>query len=92
MAGWVSGSATSGTAELQAIAVEEEARGSGVSLELAELLSRRAKQEGCCRIQWEVLGRNLRARRYYEKIGGRIVGESRRSGHRVLWFEKDLRS
>ncbi len=79
-----------GVGELMSIAMTEDARGSHESQKIAMLLFERLRQEGCHTVRWETLGHNVRARRYYAKIGGRIIKVVRARKHRVLWFEKHL--
>jgi ribosomal protein S18 acetylase RimI-like enzyme len=79
-----------GVGELVSIVVADAARGSDAGTPLGELLFERLRREGCNKVRWETLGTNARAQRYYEKIGGRIIGRAEVGGAEVLWYEKDL--
>jgi ribosomal protein S18 acetylase RimI-like enzyme len=79
-----------GVGELLTIAVSKEARGGDGSRRVLEMLFDRLKQEGCRAIRWETLGSNIRAQRYYTKLGGHVVKHTEVDGKRNLWFEKKL--
>lgn len=80
-----------GVGELLTIAVAPDARGGGGSRRVLELLFERLAREGCHAVRWETLGSNMRAQKYYTKIGGRVVRHTEVGGRPNLWFEKDLR-
>ncbi len=54
---------------LQAIAVDEALRGSGVGTVLMDSLEQRAHASGCTRLALDVSGNNESARRFYERRG-----------------------
>lgn len=76
--------------ELVSVVVKRGCRGSNASQAIVNLLFERLKREGCQRVRWEVLRGNLRAQKFYAKIGGRIVDNTQKRKNRVLLYEKEL--
>jgi ribosomal protein S18 acetylase RimI-like enzyme len=64
---------------LQAIAVDENARGRGVGTSLFDRVEHRARAAGCERLTLDVAIENEGARRLYERLGLRIAATSPRS-------------
>jgi ribosomal protein S18 acetylase RimI-like enzyme len=58
---------------LQAIAVDESARGQGIDSILLNLVEERAGAAGCSRICLDVSAGNVGARRLYERWGMTVV-------------------
>jgi len=63
------------SAELLSIAVVEEVRGTRVAVKLMEALKCYFKQCGVSEFKVVVGAENLRACRYYEKMGGRLIAQ-----------------
>jgi len=63
------------TAELLSIAITEEWRGTSVATQLMEALKNDFKQRGVQQFKVVVGKDNLRACRYYEKMGGKLAAE-----------------
>lgn len=53
--------------------VVEAARGSGVAAGLFQACQAYSEEQGCAFMQWETGADNVRAQRFYEKMGGRRV-------------------
>jgi diamine N-acetyltransferase len=62
---------------LEDIFVEPEHRGLGIGLAFFRHLARRAVEEGCARVEWQVLDWNEPAINFYRKIGARGMDEWR---------------
>ncbi|MGH9881015.1 MAG: GNAT family N-acetyltransferase, partial [Pyrinomonadaceae bacterium] len=60
---------------LEDLFVKPGMRGKGVGRALLEALARRAKQEGCWRIEWAVLNWNEDAIRFYKNLGAEPMNE-----------------
>lgn len=63
------------TLYLEDIFVLEEYRGKRIGLKLFRSCAREAKQNGCGRMEWNVLTWNSNAIRFYEKLGARRLKE-----------------
>jgi GNAT superfamily N-acetyltransferase len=50
--------------------VVEAARGTGIARPLFEACRAEARDRGCAEMTWETAADNLRAQRFYEKVGG----------------------
>jgi GNAT superfamily N-acetyltransferase len=57
------------TLYLEDLFVRPEARGAGVGLALFRACAREAVRHGCARYEWQVLGWNEPAKRFYERLG-----------------------
>jgi ribosomal protein S18 acetylase RimI-like enzyme len=79
-----------GIAEAMTLTVTERARGGAASRKVFEMLWGLMKREGCQKVRWVTLQSNVRAQRYYEKIGARVVKEVLVAGTVNLVYEKDL--
>ena len=60
---------------LEDIYVKSEARGKGVGRQLFRYLARRAKEKGCCKMEWAVLRWNKAAIKFYESLGASRVDD-----------------
>lgn len=73
--GWVAAD----EAELANLAVSEESRGRGIGAELVRAFAAEAGVRGANRLYLEVRVSNVRARRFYERLGFAVV--ARRAGY-----------
>ena len=60
---------------LEDLFVEPEHRGRGIGKELLRQLAQVAVERGCGRLEWNVLDWNTPSIRFYESLGGKILGE-----------------
>jgi GNAT superfamily N-acetyltransferase len=60
---------------LEDLFVEPEHRGRGIGKELLRRLAQVAVERGCGRLEWNVLDWNTPSIRFYESLGGKILGE-----------------
>lgn len=79
VAGYAIGWVAADEAELADLAVTEEVRGEGLGTGLVHAFAREAGVRGAARLYLEVRASNDGARRFYERLGFRIVG--RRGGY-----------
>ncbi len=60
---------------LEDLFVESAVRGRGIGASFMRELARVAVARGCHRFEWTVLDWNERARRFYQSLGARLLGE-----------------
>ena len=60
---------------LEDLFVAPEARGTGAGLALMRRLARRCRDEGLCRLQWQVLDWNTLAIDFYDRLGAGAKSE-----------------
>jgi len=60
---------------LEDLFVDAEVRGQGIGLALMRAVARVACERGGHRFEWTVLDWNERARRFYQSLGARLLGE-----------------
>ena len=53
--------------------VRDSLRDSGVGMALMTKAAKWALEQGCSRMDWNVKSTNVHGRRFYERLGGRIV-------------------
>jgi GNAT superfamily N-acetyltransferase len=56
---------------LEDLYVDEEYRGNGIARAFFRYLERRARDEGCTRLEWTVLSWNEKAKEFYRSTGGK---------------------
>ena len=62
---------------LEDLFVREESRGRGIGEALLRRVAARALARGCGRFEWTVLDWNVRAQRFYEAMGAKMLPEWR---------------